>query len=95
MELYVEAFSSTVEATKISGGFMLKWSAMYSHPPINFGLLKELSDQYGTDDIDVDQGSSPGCDTCDYGSSYWHDIFVRNPTKNVDKNLMPVATATE
>lgn len=56
---------------------------MYDAPVINFTTLKKLSDLLGTEEIDVNNYSQAGCETCDYGSSYGHEIQVYNPTKYV------------
>ena len=53
---------------------------MYDPVEINFDKLKKLSDIFGTDKIDVDDYAAGGCETCDYGSSYGHDIQVIAPT---------------
>lgn len=64
--------------------FQIKYGQMYEAPILNFGTLKELSELFGTDNIDVDDYSYRGCDTCDYGSDYGHEIQVRNPTKTLE-----------
>jgi len=48
-------------------------------------MLKELSDYFGTDEIDIDSYGQGGCDTCDYGSDYGHTVQIYNPTKNVEE----------
>lgn len=60
---------------------------MYEAPPITFAMLKEFSETFGTDFIDVRKGStnSSGCETCDYGSSYGHQIIIKDATKNLIK----------
>lgn len=54
--------------------------AMYEPPVLNFGILKSLSEMFGTDEINVDDYSQAGCETCDYGSEYGHTIEIRRPT---------------
>jgi hypothetical protein len=44
-----------------------------------------LSELFGTDNIDVDDYAYGGCDTCDYGSNYGHEIAIREATKNVEE----------
>jgi uncharacterized alpha/beta hydrolase family protein len=45
--------------------------------------MKELSDHFGTDEIDIDGYSQRGCETCDYGSEYGHDVEIMEPTKGL------------
>ena len=46
-------------------------SRMYDYVPLNFEIMKLVSDILGTSNIDEgSRHSYPGCDTCDYGSSY-------------------------
>ena len=54
-------------------------STMYEYVPMNFGLLKKIADACQSEDIRVaDQYSSPGCETCDYGSNYVLNLEVKN-----------------
>ena len=66
-------------------GFRLHFGAMYESPNLGFASLKALSDLFGTEDIDVDEYRWLGCETCDYGSNYGHDIDVINPTRFVNE----------
>lgn len=43
---------------------------MYKFVDISFATLKKLSEVFGTDNIDINNWSSRGCDTCDYDSCY-------------------------
>lgn len=63
--------------------YELKFACMYEPPTINFESLMKLSELFGTRDIDVDEFSKRGCETCDWGSSYGHTIQIINPTRNV------------
>lgn len=51
---------------------------MYESPfKSSFKVLKEFSELFGTDNIDVYEDiSNQGCETCDYGSSYGYAIRV-------------------
>jgi hypothetical protein len=60
-----------------------RYSSMYDSPPLNFSTMKELSDHFGTDEIDIDGYSQRGCETCDYGSEYGHDVEIMEPTKGL------------
>lgn len=69
---------------QINEGFEIEYGSMYHHPELGFKQLKQLSELFGTESIDVDNYSQSGCDTCDYGSDYGHTIQIRSATKNVD-----------
>ena len=59
------------------------WAQMYESPRITMQFLSALSLYFGTTDVDIVGGiSQPGCETCDYGSLYGHEIRVRNITQN-------------
>ncbi len=80
----VEDWAGGVELviTSRPTGLTIKIAAMYRSPKINFPSLKKLSDIFGTDNIDVDDFEHRGCETCDYGSSYGHDIVILDITKH-------------
>jgi hypothetical protein len=63
-------------------GLEITYGRMYESPELSFSILKQLSELFGTDEIDVDDYSYSGCESCDYGSDYGHTIQVYNPTKN-------------
>lgn len=63
----------------------ITYGQMYESPELNFSTLKELSEVFGTDKIDVDHYAEGGCESCDYGSDYGHTIQIYNPTKNVEE----------
>ena len=77
-----------IKSSKLGEGLRIKYTAMYDAPELSFKLLKELSDFFGTLEIDVDSISERGCqtcsETCDYGSCYGHDIEIYRITKNGD-----------
>ena len=60
-----------------------EYTEMYDPPPIKMAFLSALATYFGTTDVDV-VGSIAmgGCETCDYGSIYGHEISVRNITRN-------------
>lgn len=91
-EMYSDEY---IISSKIDNGFEISIGSMYTAPQINFKILKQLSDLFGTIKIDVDDYSNSGCETCDYGSNYGHSIQILEPTKNIsqmqgllDKNLL-------
>jgi len=83
----VRLLDKTYKNKKQMWGFELEYGKMYESPQLNFSELKGLSELFGTDEIDVDNYGSCGCDTCDYGSDYGHTIQIFNPTKNVDEMM--------
>lgn len=71
---------------RINGsGFQLKYGQMYEKPGLTFDTLFRLAELFGTRDIDVDDYAIGGCDTCDYGSNYGHEIQILNPTKWIEE----------
>lgn len=58
-------------ASKIDNGYQIEYGAMYEAPPLNFNTLKQLSDLFGTTNIDVDDYSNGGCESCDWGVKLW------------------------
>jgi hypothetical protein len=61
---------------------------MYEYVTITTMMLMEMVQWFGTMGIDVvDKYSYPGCETCDYGSSYTVTLIVQNPSKNVEHTL--------
>ncbi len=80
-----------LEINKTQDGLLIDFTDEYEAPEISFERLKKLSEFFGTDKVDVvDKIARGGCETCDYGSAYGHQIKVLNPTKNV-----PEAPTTE
>ena len=55
----------------------------YEAPQVTFANLLKLSEYFGTTVIDVDDYANSGCETCDYGSDYGHDITIKNPTRGI------------
>ena len=48
----------------------VKLIRMYEFVPVDVKVLFALANIFGTKEINVDQYSTPGCETCDWGSSY-------------------------
>ena len=53
---------------------------MYEYVGYNLKHLKTLAEFFGTENINDSRYSSPGCETCDYGSSY-EVSFVTEPER--------------
>jgi hypothetical protein len=62
--------------------FELLYACEYESPELSFKHLENLSKTFGTTNIDVDNYTQSGCDTCDYGSSYGNTIQLRDVTVN-------------
>lgn len=67
----------------IGNEILITYGQMYESPTLNFASLIKLSELFGTQEIDVDDYAHSGCDTCDYGSDYGHEISIKNATKNI------------
>jgi hypothetical protein len=66
------------------GVLTLKLHRMYESPALSAEKLMAMCDMFGTRKIEVDGYAQGGCESCDYGSQYGHEIEVRGPTKRVD-----------
>ncbi len=64
---------------------LITYGQMYESPVLNFASLVKLSELFGTQDIDVDDYGYSGCESCDYGSDYGHEISIKNITKNIEE----------
>ena len=71
-------------SVRTDGTLVIKWGAMYEAPRLSFGKLKALSELFGTDKIDVDDYANSGCESCDFGSNYGHEVTIEEATKEVD-----------
>jgi hypothetical protein len=74
-----------LEVGTIEDGYEITYGCMYSSPSLDFGKLVKLSKLFGTENIDVDNYSRRGCDSCDWGSDYGHTIQIREITENGDE----------
>jgi len=66
-----------------SGGYEVVFGQMYDAPEFGLRHMKALAELFGVADadLDVDNYSQGGCDTCDYYSKYGHEVQLRNVTK--------------
>lgn len=77
-------FSETeIKVSHYRDHFVIKWTEQYRAPDLSYELLRKLAEHFGTEKIDVEDYSSSGCETCDYGSAYGHEIQVFGATKNI------------
>ena len=84
----IKLFYREWEVTKcthptLGDGFEIRFTAMYKPPKLNSETLIKLSDYFGTVEIDFDNYSRRGCETCDYDSEYGYLIEVYKATKNI------------
>lgn len=61
----------------------IELSQMYEYleVQINYETLKKVSEFFETENINVDQDFSSGCETCDYGSKYTHTFYIKKMEK--------------
>lgn len=84
---YVEHTTWTPVREDDKGTLHLKLHRMYESPGLSAEKLMALCDLFGTRKIEVDGYANGGCESCDYGSQYGHEIEVREPTKMVAEFL--------
>jgi hypothetical protein len=83
---FISLFKDTV-TLKLSGkadGFVIRYGDMYTRPVLPLKTLLALVDLFGTENIRTDAYDKAGCETCDNGSDYGHEIYVVGATKNTD-----------
>ena len=69
---------------ELGDGFEIIFAQMYSPPTLSFDNMLEISEYFGTKEIDFNNSiSTSGCETCDYGSFYGYEIEVYKATKNI------------
>ena len=77
-----------INDSNLGEGIEITYTKMYDAPELSFKVLKELSDYFGTVEIDVDSSiHRGGCETCDYGSCYGHYIQIYKITQNMPSGL--------
>lgn len=77
--------TQTLNLRKTHNGLIITIGNMYQSPELSFAKLLELSKLFGTTEIDVDNYSISGCETCDWGSDYGHEISIVNPTEYLEE----------
>lgn len=66
-----DVFDSECDSVYITDtSVRIEISKMYDYIDCSFSKLCEMSEFFDTKNIDIDEWSSRGCDTCDFGSSY-------------------------
>jgi len=66
-KLYPEAEVSVVA---LSSGYSISVERSYDYVTVNFSTLMDIAKFFSTQEVNVDEWSSEGCPTCDWGSSY-------------------------
>lgn len=76
-EVCISSFERAVSVDRDTVTVSIECSYKFNNY-ITFAFLCEIADLMGTRLIDItDEGYSPGCDTCDYGSSSHITIEIR------------------
>jgi hypothetical protein len=73
-----------IKIKKVKNHFDVTISQMYEFVPANFTHMKALSELFGTDDINMNNWSYAGCETCDWGSNYSVQFDIKNATKELE-----------
>lgn len=61
------------------GTIQIRVAQEYEHVELTMNCLDQLAALTETKDINIgDKDSYGGCDTCDWGSSYWVDLHLKN-----------------
>lgn len=63
---------------------LITFGQMYSTPKFTLNQAKALQEFFDCEDIRQGQYSHSGCETCDYGSEYGHELHIVEPKKNLD-----------
>jgi hypothetical protein len=75
-ELFSEA--DKIEVAQGDGVVVLTISAMYSAPGMSFATLDALARFFDTKNVETEsEFSYHGCESCDYGSEYGFDLYIR------------------
>lgn len=67
------------------GALILKVHRMYEAPALTTMKLMALTELFGTLKIDVDGYGHSGCESCDHGIDYGHELEIVGATKRVDE----------
>jgi len=78
IEFFTELFGSEhnglndfeISVSRNKGRITIKVKQMYEYVSVNFEKMQKIANWFDTVNLDVDEWSRRGCDTCDYGSSY-------------------------
>ena len=65
-----------VDVRETDDNMYVEVSQMYEYLPLNLEIMMKLAEVFGTMKYGVNQWSSSGCETCDYGSKYAHEFTI-------------------
>jgi hypothetical protein len=73
-----------VRVERVGGDLRVVYTQPYRAPVLSLDHMQRLKDYYGATTVVVDREVNlEGCETCDYGSAYGHDIRIVRPTRNL------------
>lgn len=72
-ELYPTA---TIKVNPWDGGWEVTIDQMYDYVDVSFKRLVEISNHFGTTNIEMDKWAAGGCNSCDYGSKYEVELQI-------------------
>jgi hypothetical protein len=62
---------------------LIEYGDMYNPPELSLDLLVEIKNLFKAKDVKVDTMGWSGCETCDWGSWYGHEINVIEPKVDI------------
>lgn len=69
-ELFKEERETEIETIFSTDELRVTVSQMYNFVEVDFKKMKAIGEFFETENLNVENDSYPGCETCDYGSSY-------------------------
>jgi hypothetical protein len=76
-----------IEITQGKNQIDVRIEQMYEYVEVGFKRLLALSKVFETENIDVDEWHSGGCDTCDYGSQYVKTFQIKDSKLKIEKDV--------
>ena len=70
-------FGGDVDITEYDTYYVVKVEQMYNYVNCSLDNLLKLSDFFDTKNINIDDYFFNGCETCDHGSSYTKEFYVK------------------
>ena len=74
----------TLESYGSDGDLLIRYGQMYDRPTFTLNQAIALQKFFDCEDIRQGEFSHSGCDTCDWGSCYGHELHIVKPKKNQD-----------
>lgn len=82
-ELSIRKFPNYHSQLTGQNDLLITFGQMYDRPKFTLNQAKALQEFFDCEDIRQGEYSHPGCETCDYGSEYGHELHIVNPKKNL------------